>query len=137
MFCGSTKDSQGTVRGILVKVNENLDTLWTKWFNHPDTLIASQANPSDVFSALSDIKETPDGGYIITGNYNKECINGNVHGFLIKTDTSGNILWFKIIASKINPNKVKIDVSQLKIGLYIGKAIFDNGYIRSFKFVVD
>ncbi len=110
VFCGSSKDSQGTVRGILVKVNCNLDTLWTKWFNHPDTLIASQANPSVIYSTLTDIKETPDGGYIIIGNYNKDCINLNVHGFLIKTDTSGNILWFKLMPSSIISSNYLYDI---------------------------
>jgi len=110
VFCGGTKDSLGTVRGILVKVDNNLDTLWTKWFNHPDTLIASQANPSVIYSTLTDIKETPDGGYIIIGNYNKDCINLNVHGFLIKTDTSGNILWFKLMPSSIISSNYLYDI---------------------------
>ena len=53
----------------------------------------------------------------------------NITGVLVSRRTR--------FASKKYPNKIKIDVSQLKIGLYIGKVIFDNGYIRSFKFVVD
>ena len=101
VFCGSTKDSYSTVRGILVKVDNNLDTIWTKWFNHPDTLIASQANPSDIYSTLTDIKETPDGGYILVGNYNKNCIGNAKNGFLIKTDTLGNFLWINILPTTI------------------------------------
>jgi len=120
LYCGGTQEKQGRVLGFLVKTNYDFDTLWSKVFYHPDTAIAALANPSDVVIKLSDIKETQDGGYIITGNYNKDCINLNMHGFLIKTDTSGNILWFKLMPSSIisSNHLYDIEIDPLDSGFY-------------------
>ena len=101
LYCGGTKEKLGRVLGFLVKTNYNFDTLWTKIFYHPDTAIAAQVNPSDVFIKLSDIKETPDGGYIIIGNYNENCIGNARNGFLIKTDTLGNPLWINLLPTSL------------------------------------
>jgi len=120
VFTGATSDSSGTARGILVKLDDNLDTLWVKWFNHPDTLIAAQANPSLVLSYLTALKETLDGGYIITGIYNKDCIGNINRGFLIRTDINGNLLWFKLMPSNIiSSNRIyDIEIDPVDSGFY-------------------
>jgi hypothetical protein len=92
LFCSQKwGDSLGTL-GTVIAVNKNtLDTLWTKTYAHPDTLIAQTA--ADVFSVLTAIKATPDGNYILTGNYNLNCQTGNLRSFLMKIDSVGNVLW--------------------------------------------
>ncbi|MFC2111472.1 T9SS type A sorting domain-containing protein [Bacteroidota bacterium] len=91
MFCGQIWGGNGNL-GFVMAINKySLDTLWTRTYTHPDTVIAQTA--SDVFSVLTAIKSTPDGGYILTGNYNKNCITGNLRSFLMKIDSIGNVEW--------------------------------------------
>ena len=73
----------------------SLDTNWIKSYSHPDTSAASQPG-ADVWSELTAIKSTPDGGYILTGNYNKNCITGNLRSFLMKIDSVGNVEWRRV-----------------------------------------
>jgi hypothetical protein len=80
--------------GYLVCLNLNLDTLWTRTFTHPDTAAISQPN-ADVFNIITAIRQTWDGGFIITGNYTKNCIQGNVRSYLLKTDSMGVMEWIK------------------------------------------
>ncbi len=92
LFCSQEwGTSEGTLGFICAVEKHTLDTLWTKTYLHPDTLIAQTAQ--DVFSVLTAIKSTPDGGYILTGNYNKDCITGNLISFLMKIDSVGNVKW--------------------------------------------
>ena len=92
LFCGQKWDISGTL-GFITAVNKHtLDTLWSKTYSHPDTTIANQPG-SGQFSDLTAIKSTPDGGYILTGNYNKDCITGNLRSFLMKIDSVGNVEW--------------------------------------------
>ena len=94
VFCEQV--SNGIAKGMVTKVNRySLDTLWTKVIAHPDTAIAIQPN-SGQFSELTAIKATPDGGYILTGNYNKDCITGNLRSFLMKIDSMGNVEWRRV-----------------------------------------
>jgi hypothetical protein len=65
----------------LIKTNKNGDTLWTKKFE-----------PENVESA-NDIKQTADGGYIITG---VTYILGNQDVLLVKTNSVGDIVWTKV-----------------------------------------
>jgi len=95
LFCGQKwGNSLGTL-GFIAAINKyTLDTLWTKTYPHPDTLIAQ--NSSNVFSVLTAIKSTLDGGYILTGNYNKNCITGNIRSFLMKIDSVGEVEWRRV-----------------------------------------
>ena len=90
LACGDILDTNGSDNGFLIKFDNNLDTIWTKEYYHPDTIAALQ-NPDKVHMKLTDIKETLDGGYIIVGNYNKDCIGNVNRTFLIKTDSNGEI----------------------------------------------
>ncbi len=92
VFCSQYKNTKGTV-GFVASINKHtLDTIWTKTYAHPDTAIAYQPN-SGQFLDLTAIKSTSDGGYILTGNYNKNCITGNIRSFLMKIDSVGNVEW--------------------------------------------
>ncbi len=66
----------------LIKTNANGDTLWTKTFGG--------ANNDRGYS----VQQTNDGGYIVAG-YTESFGVGNLDVFLIKADSSGNILWNK------------------------------------------
>jgi hypothetical protein len=90
--CTQLDDSLGT-RGLIIAYNKHtLDTIWTKEIAHPDTQYTNQPG-ADVFSELTTVTATPDGGFIFTGNYTKYCITGNIRSFLLKVDSTGNILW--------------------------------------------
>ncbi len=95
LFCSPKWNNTIGTLGTVICVDKNtLDTVWTKTYTHPDTVIAQTA--TDVFSVLTSIKATPDGGYILTGNYNKDCITGNLRSFLMKIDSVGNVLWRRV-----------------------------------------
>jgi hypothetical protein len=77
----------------IVALNKHtLDTIWSVTIVHPDTLIASQGN-LHVFSDLTSIKTTLDRGYILTGNYDKNCVSSDKRSFLLKIDSAGNVQW--------------------------------------------
>ena len=82
-----------TVYGKIVALNKHtLDTLWTKVIEHPDTAYVNLPNAT-IYSVLTAIKETPDKGYILTGNYNLQCSGADKRSFLLKIDSIGNVEW--------------------------------------------
>ncbi len=62
---------------IIIKTDSSGDTLWTNIYG------------GDGDEAANDIRQTADGGYIITGYVN----NGDSDLLLLKTDSAGNIIW--------------------------------------------
>jgi len=95
LMCPQVVDSVST-NGYVIAIDKNtLDTLWTKKYLHPDTLAASQSGVH-AFSDLTAIKALSDGGYILTGNYTKDCITGNIRSFLMKIDSVGNVQWRRV-----------------------------------------
>jgi len=91
--CAIATDTFNNNNAVVLSVDKfTLDTLWFKMYNHPDTLAASQTGAM-VFNGLTAIKATPDGGYILTGNYNKDCITGKIRSYLLKIDSVGNMEW--------------------------------------------
>ncbi|MCF8298816.1 MAG: T9SS type A sorting domain-containing protein [Saprospiraceae bacterium] len=93
IICGGVGFNYNT-KAILWKVSNNLDTIWTHTFTHPDTMAASLPG-ADIDFQFTAVKQTFDNGFIITGNYNKDCITGNLKSFLLKTDSLGNFEWIK------------------------------------------
>jgi hypothetical protein len=67
----------------LIKTNDRGDTLWTKTFGETEWDFAYS------------VQQTSDGGYIIVGAILSLSV-GDYDVLLIKTDSSGNILWTKI-----------------------------------------
>ena len=77
---GNSMQPPNGVQLILYKTDANGDTLWTKAYGGAG------------FDAGYDIKQTPDGGYIIAG----ESASGGYVGaelWLLKTDAYGDTLW--------------------------------------------
>jgi hypothetical protein len=115
LYCGGIKDTAGWVSGFLAKFNYDLDTIWTKIFYHPDTA-ASLQKPTTSVMHLTDVKETPDGNYILTANYNSNADGYEDKSFLLKIDASGGVIW-----QKLNPSNISL--------LYdIEISIEDSGY---------
>jgi hypothetical protein len=94
LACGATRDTSDIIYAYLLKFTPNLDTLWSKQYAHPDTLAASQPG-AEVFNHFYAIKETPDNGFIIAGNYNIDCIPGEYRSYILKTDSLGNVEFLK------------------------------------------
>lgn len=65
----------------VVKINSSGDVLWAK----------TQGGPGS--DAALDVKQTSDGGYILTGTTSSG--DAGVNAFLWKVDASGNTSWFK------------------------------------------
>ena len=97
-LCGAKKDTLGRINGYVMKIDRNLDTLWTRTYAHPDTAAASLPG-AYVFNILTSVKQTYDGGYIITGNYSKDCLTGNERSYLLKIDSTGQVLWYQLYPS--------------------------------------
>ena len=82
LYTGGQRDSiMSPIHTILVKTDENGDTLWTKEYSGPK-------NQSSGTSVI----HTFDNGYFITG---RASFN-NADIFLIKTDDNGDALWTKV-----------------------------------------
>ncbi len=79
----------GAYRAVLTKLNANLDIIWTNYFTDTPTM-----------GLYGDgVTETPDGNYLI---YTSEGLDPSPHTMaklrLIKTDTSGTVLFSKMLA---------------------------------------
>jgi hypothetical protein len=92
--CPQVFNNDSAYGRIIAYDKHSLDTLWTKAIAHPDTQFAAQPGATP-FSELTTVTATPDGGFILTGNYNKYCITGNIRSFLLKIDSVGNVQWRK------------------------------------------
>ena len=102
VYCGGIIDTAGWVSGFLAKFDYNMDTIWTKIIYHPDT-VESLQNPIGSVMHLTAVKETPEGNYILTANYNSYADGYEDKSFLIKLDTAGGIIW-----QKLNPSNITI-----------------------------
>ncbi|MBK7966111.1 MAG: T9SS type A sorting domain-containing protein [Bacteroidetes bacterium] len=100
----------------LIKTDNNGDTLWTRIFD------------TGAFGAS--VKQTADGGYIITGS---AMLSGNQEIYLAKTDSIGNPAWTKIIGGA--NDDVGSSVLQTTDGGYIiagGTSNFGTGLSNTF-----
>ncbi|HLG33764.1 MAG TPA: T9SS type A sorting domain-containing protein [Bacteroidia bacterium] len=71
-------------RSLLLKLNQNGDTLWTRTYSG----IAG--------SWFTDVKQAYDSNYIVTGEVNDTLNNGRSYVSLMKVDQNGNLLWSKM-----------------------------------------
>jgi hypothetical protein len=72
----------GDVDVCLLRINDGGSMLWTKTYGRDD---------SDVPNFVS---QAADGGFVITG-YTQDAPAGNTNFFLVRTDSSGDMLWSK------------------------------------------
>ncbi|RLD42261.1 MAG: hypothetical protein DRI86_12010, partial [Bacteroidetes bacterium] len=91
----NNKPNQG-FSATLFKVNpQTLDTLWTRTYTHPDTAAAALPGAS-IFNAFTAIRQSLDGGFIISGMYNPGCVpNTDRKAYLLKVDSVGNVEWIR------------------------------------------
>jgi hypothetical protein len=78
------------------KFDTNLDTIWTKLIDHPDTTEANLPG-AERLVRIKDMVETPNNGYVLSISYNRKCLDPSVFSnqrtMLLKLDTSGNTIW--------------------------------------------
>jgi hypothetical protein len=87
------------VDAIVIKLNKNLDTIWTKEFALPAS-IAQCSNGLNPIEAFTAIQQTADSGYIIVGNYAYQCDINKQRAFLTKVDKHGNLQWRKVYTNR-------------------------------------
>lgn len=87
-------DTSDAGYAVLMCLDTNLDTLWTRTFTHPDTVAATQPG-AYVFFTQTAIRQTWDNGYIIAGNYSRNCDQNQMRSYLLKTDSLGMMEWIK------------------------------------------
>jgi len=68
-------------KSVLIKMDANGDTLWTKQYGFPQPYF---------FNQIESIAPTTDGGYALCGWAGS--LAGNIFGYLIRTDASGNVM---------------------------------------------
>jgi len=110
-----TKNSLGGVNGgdvWLIKTDASGDTLWTKTYG---------GNYEDYGYS---VRQTTDGGYIITGYKDAFGMGTNSDVWLIKTDASGDTLWTKTYGGNLHDGGHS--VQQTMDGGYIITGIKDS-----------
>ena len=94
---------------IIWKYNTNLDTIWTKIIQHPDTFEANQTG-AEAFCKIENIVESLDGGIAISIFYNRNCQDPtnefNYRNLLLKIDSNGNNIW----VNRLNDSYIHLDV---------------------------
>lgn len=78
--------------GGLAKLDANGDTVWVRYYT--DT--TQHAEFMNVCNLM------PDGGYIVAGSREFSTNPANFLGVLIRTDSNGNLIWYKTLANSIN-----------------------------------
>jgi len=122
-FGGSVSDSTGFkgTDAILVKFDQNGDTLWLKKYGWA-------ANYSDVFYSC---RQTNDGGYILVG-FTQESVPSvqPADMYVVKTDSQGNIQWQRKFGG--TGSDVGLSVEQT----YDGGYIFGGRWNSSFPWII-
>jgi hypothetical protein len=77
----------------LAKLDQNLDTLWTRSYEHIDSCYGNPG--TSVFFTSDAIIQTFDGGYFLVGRYNPGCQNVYSKNFFIKISRHGDLEWVK------------------------------------------
>ncbi len=74
--------NQTAAQALLIKLNSQGDTLWTKSYGRPQT-----------YDWIRQARQTPDGGFVLFGETN--AFDAKNDYYLIKTDSAGNFQWEK------------------------------------------
>jgi hypothetical protein len=106
IIAGTTIGGCGGYNGSLFKTDSLGNLLWTK--NYCDTYI-------DEFS-FTDVCQTTDGGYIISGSVRLPGSIFNADFFLMKTDSSGSVIWQNAYAGNHSGSSALYAVQQVTDG---------------------
>ncbi len=87
--CGAANDSSGYYDDWAVKLNSSGDLIWMKNYGTSANEYADQ------------IRETPDGNYILTADVRNINTNNSYDIELFKLDSAGNIIWDKIFGDDL------------------------------------
>lgn len=147
VICGKTWASNGTGQVLVIKTNSIGDTLWSKLYltgssegksiditndngyiitgmtpNGP-VILKIDANGNSIFQKHftfyayeTRIRSTSDGGYLLTGTFNPSTQND---AFLLKTDSTGNVLWTKLFDGPLNNNDWGNTIIETKDSNYV------------------
>ncbi len=89
-----TDDGGYIIVGLTTHNSKGMDDLWLLKVDSEGNKLWENTHGYTDFDSGSDIMQTSDGGYIIIGSVNNTgCASGQI--WLLKTDSSGNILWEK------------------------------------------
>ncbi len=111
----------------IIKLNKDGDIIWTKCYGGTD------------YDMGTDIKQTTDGGYIVSGysesaNGNINCTGSNNKAWIAKLNQNGDLVWSKcyggINSDKINSIQQTKDGGYVAVGssLQIGKMVTSDYY---------
>ena len=91
----SVEDTAGKFNGFVAKINGNLDTLWTKTFDGSflSSYLSGLLVPPQL--SFSEIAQTPDNGFLLTGGYLVGTPYPIHHAFMVKVNANFQIQWFK------------------------------------------
>ncbi len=82
-------------RALLAKIRPTFDPDWAVTFVHPGELASPPTGPEPEMRAF-DVKQTSDGGYILCGEYLVEGAGTGWLSYLLKTDPTGQVMWFQL-----------------------------------------
>ncbi|MEI2757825.1 MAG: T9SS type A sorting domain-containing protein [Bacteroidia bacterium] len=102
---------------FLVKLNYNLDTLWTKAISHPN----------DTSFRPNQIIPTSDGGYLI-GGWLTSYYTVDVRAFLCKVDSVGNLLWYKSYSNLYLTSTIWNMIETTDHGFLCSGSVFNQQY---------
>jgi len=104
---------QGSKNCYIIKTNEYGDTLWTRTYG----------TDSIQFFAY-DMTSTPDGGYLICGDYQNYLTFPSMDSYVQKIDSMGNQVWFSLFGWPTSQNGNK-DYAELVKTLDDGSIIIE------------
>jgi len=93
-------NTQGAL--LLMKIDSLGDTLWTRVYDY--------SNAVDVGRS---VKQTPDGGYIVTGDKDHSMVTDRGYLWLLRTDSLGDTLWTRSYGGIANGKKDRGSCVQL------------------------
>lgn len=105
--CGVFVDSSGNFDGLLVKLTEDGDTLWTKTYGGPN------------FDNANVVCQTPDSGFVLMGVTQSFGPGTASNFYLVKTDKNGNQQWQQVYGTTAPEDCVS------------GQITLDGGFIMS------
>ena len=92
-------------QSYLIKIDVNGNIQWEKKY-FGDYIVPGTTNYSAKDNYATDVQQTADGGYILTGRYENRDSNSYTHNnmMLFKTDANGDSLWHKNFLDSLASN---------------------------------